>query len=68
VQVILNEQLHLKHGYKSGLEHVIAEQITATPYDLKYETESLNYVVPESRHKYTPDFVFVKRDGQLRCT
>ena len=55
----------LKHGYKSGLEHVIADQITATPYDLKYETESLNYVVPESHHKYTPDFVFIKRDGVI---
>ena len=55
----------LKHGYKSGLEHTVAEQITATLYDLKYETESLNYVVPESRHKYTPDFVFIKRDGVI---
>jgi hypothetical protein len=53
----------LKHGYKSGLEHVIAEQIQTAAYDLKYETESLKYIVPESKHKYTPDFIFTKRDG-----
>lgn len=55
----------LKHGYKSGLEHVVAEAIKSTPYDLKYETETVNYVVPERKAKYTPDFVFTKRNGQL---
>jgi hypothetical protein len=55
----------LKHGYKSGLEHVVAEAIKSTPYDLKYETEIINYVVPERKAKYTPDFVFTKRNGQF---
>jgi len=55
----------LKHGYKSGLEHVVAETIKSTPYDLKYETETINYIVPERKAKYTPDFVFTKRNGQL---
>jgi hypothetical protein len=55
----------LKYGYKSGLEHVVAEAIKSTPYDLKYETEIINYVVPERKAKYTPDFVFTKRTGQL---
>jgi len=55
----------LKYGYKSGLEHVVAEAIKSTPYDLKYETEIINYVVPERKAKYTPDFVFTKRNGQL---
>jgi hypothetical protein len=32
---------------------------------LKYETETLNYIVPERKAKYTPDFVFIKRDGSL---
>jgi hypothetical protein len=55
----------LKYGYRSGLEHVVAEQIKSTEYDLNYETEIIQYIVPESKHKYTPDFVFTKRDGNL---
>ena len=55
----------LKYGYKSGLEHVVAEAIKSTPYDLKYETETVNYIVPERKAKYTPDFVFTKRNGQF---
>ncbi len=53
----------LKYGYKSGLEHVVAEAIKSTPYDLKYETETIHYIVPERKAKYTPDFVFTKRNG-----
>ena len=55
----------LKYGYKSGLEHTVAEAIKSTPYDLKYETETINYIVPERKAKYTPDFVFTKRNGQF---
>jgi hypothetical protein len=55
----------LKYGYKSGLEHTVAEAIKSTPYDLKYETEIINYIVPERKAKYTPDFVFTKRNGQF---
>ena len=55
----------LKYGYKSGLEHTVAEAIKTTPYDLKYETEIINYIVPERKAKYTPDFVFTKRNGQF---
>ena len=55
----------LKYGYKSGLEHVVAEAIKTTAYDLKYETEIINYIVPERKAKYTPDFVFTKRNGQF---
>jgi hypothetical protein len=54
-----------KYGYKSGLEHTVAEQIKTAEYPLKYETETLNYIVPERKAKYTPDFVFIKRTGEL---
>ncbi|NBQ96906.1 MAG: endodeoxyribonuclease [Microbacteriaceae bacterium] len=53
----------LKHGYKSGLELEISEQIKKSEYELRYETETLTYTVPERKAKYTPDFVFVKRNG-----
>lgn len=53
----------LKYGYKSGLELTVSEQIKQTDYELRYEAETLNYVVPERRAKYTPDFIFTKRNG-----
>ena len=55
----------LKYGYRSGLEHTVAEAIKTSDYDLNYETETLNYIVPERKAKYTPDFVFVKKTGEL---
>jgi hypothetical protein len=55
----------LKYGYKSGLEHTVADQIKTAEYPLKYETETLKYIVPERQAKYTPDFVFVKKNGEL---
>ena len=55
----------LKHGYKSGLELTVSEQIKNTEYGLKYETETLKYIVPERAAKYTPDFVFTKKNGEF---
>jgi hypothetical protein len=55
----------LKHGYKSGLELTVSEQIKNTEYDLKYETEIIKYIVPERQAKYTPDFVFTKKNGEF---
>lgn len=55
----------LKYGYKSGLEHTVADQIKSVNYPLNYETETLNYIVPERKAKYTPDFIFVKKTGEL---
>ena len=55
----------IKYGYKSGLEHTVAEWIQGTEYDLNYETEIIHYIVPERKAKYTPDFVFTKKDGNL---
>ena len=54
-----------KYGYKSGLELSVSEQIKNTEYPLNYETETLNYIVPERYAKYTPDFVFTKKNGTL---
>ena len=58
-------QAAYKYGYKSGLELTVAEQIKSNNYDVNYETEIIHYVVPESKHKYTPDFVFTKKNGEL---
>lgn len=58
-------QAAYKYGYKSGLELTVSEQITAADYPLCYETETLHYIIPESKHKYTPDFIFTKRNGEF---
>ena len=54
-----------KYGYKSGLEHKVADALKEVNYPVNYETETLKYVVPESKHKYTPDFVLTKKDGGI---
>ena len=54
-----------KYGYKSGLELTVSAQIKSAEYPLNYETETLHYIVPERKAKYTPDFVFTKKNGEL---
>lgn len=44
-------------GYRSGLEEKIAKQLEAKGVKVEYETTKIKYVVPESLHTYTPDFV-----------
>ena len=46
-----------KLGFRSGLEDKIAKQLTEAGVAYEYETTKIQYVVPESVHKYTPDFV-----------
>ena len=58
-------QAAYKYGYKSGLELTVSEQIEEAKYPVNYETETLHYVVPESKHKYTPDFIFTKKTGEI---
>lgn len=47
----------LKHGFRSGLEKSIAKDIEARGIKVRFEVLRLPYVVPETRHHYTPDFV-----------
>jgi hypothetical protein len=56
-------QAAYKYGYKSGLELKVAEQIKEAKYPVNYETEKLTYTVPAQNSKYTPDFVFQKKNG-----
>jgi hypothetical protein len=47
----------MKHGYRSGLEERIAEQLDKLGVTYQYEEVKLKYVKPASEHIYTPDFV-----------
>ena len=47
----------IAHGYRSGLEETIARQLEAAGIAVSFETHRVPYTVPESTHRYTPDFV-----------
>lgn len=50
----------LTEGYRSGLEEKVADQLRAAGVDPKFESIKLDYIKPESKHKYTPDFPLTK--------
>lgn len=45
------------HGFKSGLEETISNQIDSKGIVVKYESETVDYTIPTSNHKYHPDFL-----------
>lgn len=61
-----------KAGYRSGFEHVIAQQLSEHKINPKeiYETEEIHYIVPEKKSKYIPDFklpngIYIEVKGRL---
>lgn len=48
---------HSSRRYRSGLQEKNSDLLEALGIDVAYESKYLNYVVPASTHKYTPDFV-----------
>jgi hypothetical protein len=48
-----------KHGYRSGLEKTVADQIKKRGLDVKYEDPSsrINFTQPAIDRTYTPDFI-----------
>jgi hypothetical protein len=44
-------------GYRSGLEGKVAQQLETLGIKVEYEAHKIPYVVPETKHKYTPDFI-----------
>lgn len=46
----------IKHGYRSGLEKTIQLELEGLDIEPNYEGREFEYIVPESKHKYTPDF------------
>lgn len=47
----------LKHGWRSGLEELVAKALDVLGIKYTYEALVLPYVMPATTHKYTPDFV-----------
>lgn len=50
-------QRALKAGYRSGIEQDISEQLKKKKIEAEYEPFKIPYIMPESHHTYTPDFV-----------
>ena len=46
----------IKHGYRSGFEHTVSKQLTENKINFGYEVTQINYIKPETQHKYTVDF------------
>ena len=46
----------IKHGYRSGFEHKVADQLSENKINFEYETTTINYIKPETQHTYTIDF------------
>lgn len=45
-----------KHGFRSGLEEQMIEELEGYNIEPNYEAKKFEYVIPESKHIYTPDF------------
>jgi len=46
----------IKHGYRSGFEHTVSNQLTEAKVQFEYETTVISYIKPETSHTYTIDF------------
>lgn len=57
------QRVGIKHGYRSGLESKVADQITQAGLPVLFETDKVSYIVPQRGAKYTPDFKLPKKDG-----
>ena len=56
-------EVAIKHGFRSGLEDSINDLLTESNKSFGYEIEKINYIQPETKHTYTPDFVLNKITG-----
>ena len=41
----------IKHGYRSGFEHKVADQLTEAKIKYQYEKTVINYIKPETNHR-----------------
>jgi hypothetical protein len=49
-----------QHGWRSGLEEAIGEQLDSLQIDYTYESLVIPFVQPTKPRKYTPDYVVTK--------
>lgn len=49
----------LKHGWRSGLEEQLGEQLKQARAPHEYEKLEIEYIQPAKKRKYTPDFILL---------
>lgn len=67
---ILNMDVGLREGFRSGLEDKVADQLRKLGIDPQYEEFKIEYLKPARTAKYTPDFrlpngIFVETKGRF---
>jgi len=60
----VKKRRHNKSTYRSGLEDDVAAQLRRKKVPFTYEKEKIDYTVPASNHRYTPDFVITSSTGK----
>lgn len=61
---LTSKQVGIKHGFRSGLEGRISQELTSSGVAYSYESEAISYLKPAKNSKYTPDFIITHRpDG-----
>jgi len=60
----------IRHGYRSGLEDLVSQQLASLGVPVLYEQAKLEYITPAKPHKYTPDFelpngIFIETKGRF---
>ena len=55
-QKITKDAAGRKHGFRSGLEENIIKALEDAGLEPNYEAQKFEYIIPESKHIYTPDF------------
>jgi len=63
-------QVAKKHGFRSGLEDDLNEQLNAHGINGEYEQHRIKYTKPATSHTYTPDFklpngIFIETKGRF---
>lgn len=65
------QKAYLERGFRSGLELDVANILEATNTSYEYEPDSIPFIEPAKKRKYTPDFklrenVYIESKGRLR--
>jgi len=58
IKKVSKKSIALKHGFRSGLEDTVAQQLQTAGITYEYESKAniIKYIVPASNHTYLPDF------------
>jgi len=65
-----NKEVGLVYGFRSGLEEKVAQELESLGIPFEYEKHKLSYIIPATKHTYTPDFklpngIFIETKGRF---